>query len=284
MAAASTRPAATPVPPILYGTAWKEDRTEALVRAALKAGFRGIDTANQRRHYHEAGVGAAVKHALASGAVARADLFLQTKFTFLPGQDARLPYDPRAPVAQQVAQSFASSLDHLGVETLDAYVLHGPSARHGLAPEDWEAWAAMEDLQRAGQARQLGVSNVTLDQLAELHARARVKPSIVQNRTLVYPQGDAATRAFSREHGIAYEGFSLLTAAPQLLTRPEATRPAARLGTTPAAVVLRFWVEQGVVVLTGTTSEAHMGDDFGVLGLALADDERVAIARLLGVS
>src|SRR3954453_13982781 len=90
------------VPRFLYGTAWKEEQTQPLTELALRQGFRGIDTANQRRHYHEAAVGAAIAAALAGGVVTRADLFLQTKFTSRGGQDHRLPYDPRAPVATQV--------------------------------------------------------------------------------------------------------------------------------------------------------------------------------------
>src|SRR6476469_9083772 len=86
------------VPRFLYGTAWKEDETERLTRLALRQGFRGIDTANQRRHYHEAAVGRGVAAAIAGGVVTRDELFLQTKFTFRAGQDQRLPYDPAAPV------------------------------------------------------------------------------------------------------------------------------------------------------------------------------------------
>src|SRR5580698_3847644 len=89
------------VPCFLYGTAWKEDETERLTALALQQGFRGIDTANQRRHYYEAGVGRAIAAAIQSGLVTRADLFLQTKFTFQRGQDHRLPYDPAAPVSTQ---------------------------------------------------------------------------------------------------------------------------------------------------------------------------------------
>src|SRR6516162_6507438 len=107
------------VPRFLYGTAWKEDQTQGLTELALRQGFRGIDTANQRRHYHEAAVGRAVSAAVAGGLVAREGLFLQTKFTFRAGQDHRLPYDPQAPVRTQVEQSFASSLEHLGVEVID---------------------------------------------------------------------------------------------------------------------------------------------------------------------
>src|SRR5580658_513528 len=98
------------VPRFLYGTAWKEDETQRLTMLALEQGFRGIDTANQRRHYHESAVGKAIAASMVSGLVARDDLFLQTKFTSRHGQDHRLPYDPEAAVGIQVEQSFASSL------------------------------------------------------------------------------------------------------------------------------------------------------------------------------
>src|SRR5215211_21941 len=94
------------VPRFLYGTAWKEDQTRRLTELALAQGFRGIDTANQRRHYHEAAVGQAIQAALEAGLLVREELFLQTKFTFRAGQDERLPYDPTAPIAVQVEQSF----------------------------------------------------------------------------------------------------------------------------------------------------------------------------------
>src|SRR5580658_1334080 len=75
------------LPDFLYGTAWKEDRTPNLTELALRTGFRGIDTANQRRHYFEDGVGQGLAAAYRAGVVTRADLFLQTKFTYQPGQD-----------------------------------------------------------------------------------------------------------------------------------------------------------------------------------------------------
>src|SRR5579862_9903310 len=115
------------VPDFLYGTAWKEERTAALVELALRAGFRGIDTANQRRHYFEVGVGEGLAAAYRAGVVTRPDLFLQTKFTYQRGQDHRLPYDPAAKLSDQVAQSLASSLEHLGTDYVDSFVLHGPS-------------------------------------------------------------------------------------------------------------------------------------------------------------
>src|SRR5262245_8915109 len=170
------------VPRFLYGTAWKEDETRRLTGQALRQGFRGIDTANQRRHYDETAVGQAIRASIASGLVSRTDLFLQTKFTFRDGQDHRLPYDPDAPIPTQVERSFASSLEHLGTEVIDSYVLHGPSQREGLATADLEAWRAMEALHDSGRARLLGVSNVTLGQLESLCKHARVRPRFVQNR------------------------------------------------------------------------------------------------------
>src|SRR4029077_12750577 len=107
------------IPDFLYGTAWKETRTAALVELALRTGFRGIDTANQRRHYFEAGVGEGLATAYRAGVVTRADLFLQTKFTYQAGQDHRLPYDPAASFSAQVAQSMASSLENLGTDYVD---------------------------------------------------------------------------------------------------------------------------------------------------------------------
>src|SRR5881409_2521938 len=108
-----------PIPDFLYGTAWKEDRTPALTELALRMGFRGIDTANQRRHYFEAGVGEGLAAAYRTGLVTREALFLQTKFTYQGGQDHRLPYDPSAKPAAQVAQSLASSLEHLKTNHVD---------------------------------------------------------------------------------------------------------------------------------------------------------------------
>lgn len=130
------------LPDFIYGTAWKEERTAALTEMALRAGFRAIDTANQRRHYFEAGVGQALAAAYRAGIVTRAELFLQTKFTDAQGQDHRLPYDPEASLSEQVAQSLASSLDHLGTDYVDSFVLHGPSSGYGWTEDDAEVWEA----------------------------------------------------------------------------------------------------------------------------------------------
>ncbi len=263
-------------PRFLYGTAWKEERTEALTRQALDAGFRGIDTANQRRHYFEEGVGAAI------AGVPRDQLFLQTKFTSRGGQDHRLPYDPAADTATQVRQSFASSLQHLGTTVLDSYVLHGPSRRYGLAPEDWAVWRAMEELHQEKQARLLGVSNVSLDQLAALCADASVMPAFVQNRCFAATGWDRAVRAFCVSKDVVYQGFSLLTAnAPVLQSRPVA-EAARRTSRTPAQVVFRLALQLGMIPLTGTSSARHLREDLGALDFELTTDEVAAIECVAG--
>jgi len=269
--------AGSSVPAFLYGTAWKEERTEELVRLALAAGFRGLDTANQRRHYFEAAVGSAVAAWRAEGKGQREDLFLQTKFTSLGGQDHRLPYDRRADPATQVEQSFASSLEHLQTSYVDSYVLHGPSSRRGLADEDWDVWRAMERLHAKGQARALGVSNVSLEQLVTLHQCSMVKPAFVQNRCFAVSGWDRDVRAFCTEQGLGYQGFSLLTANARELASPAVLRAAQRSGRTPAQVVFRFALQAGMIPLTGTSSPAHMREDLACLDFALEPAEVRAI-------
>lgn len=264
------------VPRFLYGTAWKEEQTRHLTELALRQGFRGIDTANQRRHYHEAAVG----EAIASGLVPRADLFLQTKFTFRGGQDHRLPYDPKAPIRVQVEQSFARSLEHLGTEWIDSYVLHGPSQRVLLGPADWEAWSAMEALHDSGRARLLGVSNVTLEQLRQLCRQARVQPHFVQNRCYAAQGWDRSIRQFCAANGLIYQGFSLLTANATALARPELVRIAARHGRTPAQVVFRFALEVGMIPLTGTRNAEHMRADLQAFDFRLEPEEVALIEGL----
>ena len=261
-------------PRFIYGTAWKEDRTEALVRLALDAGFRAIDTANQRKHYFEAGVGAAI------AGVPRSELWLQTKFTYARGQDHRLPYDPKASFTDQVNQSFASSLEHLGTDDVVSYVLHGPELNHGLTAGDLEVWRAMEALHASGQAKQLGVSNVEADQLAKLVAVAKVPIAYVQNRCYASTGWDADVRALCRQHGIAYQGFSLLTANRRELQRPLVDEIAMRLGVPRETVVFRFAMQVGMLPLTGTSNSQHMRDDLRAHEITLTEADVHAIEAI----
>lgn len=261
-----------PQPFFLYGTAWKEERTEALTQMALEAGFRGIDTANQRKHYFEVGVGSALKKAFDKG-LQREELFLQSKFTYQAGQDHRLPYDPHAPFEVQVEQSFHSSLEHLYTDYLDAYLLHGPSTRPGLAEADWEVWQTLEALQDAGKTRSIGVSNVSAEQLQLLLSQARIKPAFVQNRCYAQLQWDAEVRALCQTHGIVYQGFSLLTANARELNRPQVAAMAQAHGCQITQLVFAFAHQLGMLPLTGTSQLSHMQTDLAALQLKLTPAE-----------
>jgi diketogulonate reductase-like aldo/keto reductase len=269
------------VPRFFYGTAWKEEATERLTQLALAQGFRGIDTANQRRHYDEASVGRAILAAVASGLVTRDELFLQTKFTFRRGQDHRLPYDPAAPVAVQVEQSLASSLAHFATEPIDSFVLHGPSVRTGLGADDWAAWRAMERMHDNGRVRLLGVSNVSLGQLQLLLREARVRPRFVQNRCYASLAWDRAIREFCGAHDIVYQGFSLLTANGEALVHPEMAEIVSRVGRSASQIVFRFALKVGMIPLTGTSDPQHMREDLEVFEFSLEPADVRRIENLL---
>ena len=270
------------VPDFLYGTAWKEERTPALTEIAVRTGFRGIDTANQRRHYFEAGVGQGLAAAYRAGVVVRTDLFLQTKFTYQGGQDHRLPYDPAADLSVQVAQSMASSLEHLGTDYVDSYVLHGPASGRGWTAADAEAWAAMVKERNARRTKLLGVSNVSLQHLEQLAANGAEMPHFVQNRCFARLGWDRDVRAFCAQHQIVYQGFSLLTANPEVLHSRLIAGIAAHNRTTPAQVVFRFAHAVGMLPLTGTSDAEHMKQDLAARDLALSADEVRAIESLSG--
>ena len=254
-----------PIPKLLYGTAWKEERSEPLTALALAAGFRGIDSANQRKHYFEAAVGKAVQHAIDEGKLTRGELFVQTKFTFQRGQDQRLPYDPKAPVRAQVEQSLTSSLEHFGTAYVDSFLLHGPSQAGRLTPVDVEAWRAIESQVSAGRARFAGVSNFSHAQLRELLHIAKVPPRFVQNRCYARTGWDRAVRQLCTEHGVTYQGFSLLTANRAELAQPSVQALCQRTGQSAAELVFRFATALGMLPLTGTSNANHMRLDLAAV-------------------
>ena len=271
-----------PTPPFLYGTAWKEERTAALTELAIRAGFRGIDTANQRRHYFEAGVGEGLAAVSRSGVVRREDLFLQTKFTYRNGQDDRLSYDPAARPAVQVAQSLASSLEHLKTDSVDSFVLHGPSSGHDWTDVDAEVWEAMGRERDAKRTRMLGASNVSLRHLQQLVAAHSERPSFVQNRCYARLGWDRDVRRFCAEHGIVYQGFSLLTANLEVLRHPLVAQLAARAQATPAQIIFSFARAIGILPLTGTSNLDHMKQDLANINLSLAPNEVSSIEQMAG--
>jgi diketogulonate reductase-like aldo/keto reductase len=267
------------VPGLIYGTAWKQERTQALVEQALSLGFRGIDTACQPKHYHEPGVGAGLADWLAKGG-SRAEVYLQTKFTPVDGQDPRrMPYDPAASLPQQVAESFRVSLRNLQTEYLDGLVLHSPLATR---PQLMEVWSAMESLVGSGGVRQLGISNCYAPaELEYLYRHAAVKPAVVQNRFYAATGYDREIRAYCRDHGILYQSFWTLTANEWLLAHPVIEALAATHGRSPVQILFRYLSQCGVIPLTGTTSAAHMAQDLAIFEFGLTEAEREEIDALL---
>jgi len=270
------------VPGWMYGTAWKEGATRRLTRAAFTAGFRAVDTANQRRHYFERAVGEGLADAMAAVNLSRDDVFIQTKFTYPRSQDHRIPYDLHAPPRQQVVQSFESSLEHLQVDHIDAYLLHGPSVREGLSDRDWEVYGAMEGLFHSERVRLLGVSNVTAEQLALLLSRAEILPAFVQNRCYASKGWDREVRRLCEEHEMVYQGFSLLTANREVLAHPRVREVANRLACSAAQVVFSLALELDMLPLTGTSSDAHMAQDLACRVGQLTEDEVVELEALVG--
>jgi diketogulonate reductase-like aldo/keto reductase len=182
-----------------------------------------------------------------------------------------------------VEQSLTSSLVNLKTDTIDSYVLHGPSRRSGLAADDWAAWKVMEEIHDNGLARLLGVSNVTLEQLEALCQGARVLPHFVQNRCYAARGWDRPVRQFCAARGLHYQGFSLLTANRDALARPDLAQIAKRHGRTVSQIVFRFAIDVGMIPLTGTTDAGHMREDLEVADFNLepAENERIEMLSLL---
>ena len=168
------------MPCLLYGTAWKKNKTSDLVTTAVKYGFRGIDTACQPKHYNEVGVGEAIQR-LAKEGINRKDLYIQTKFTPSNGQDPlNIPYNIKAPLNEQVAQSFEASQKNLGVSYVDGLILHSPLEN---IDQTMVVWQAMEQIYKQGGTKLIGISNCyDLETLQLLYDSAFIKPAILQNR------------------------------------------------------------------------------------------------------
>jgi len=265
-----------PMPSIIYGTAWKKEHTTRLVLEALEAGFRGIDTACQPKHYNEALVGDAVK---LSG-VDRSKLYIQTKFTPLGGQDPEtIPYDKDAPLFEQVLQSFEVSKRNLKSDYIDALILHSP-----LFPFAYllEVWRAMEKIYETGEAKRLGISNCyDLSVLKRLYDEATIKPSIVQNRFYEQSDYDTELRQWCNEQHITYQSFWSLTANPHILSSDTIIKLAIKYRKTQPQIFFAYLISQGITPLSGTTSKEHMSEDLEADKIVLENEEIEQISSLL---
>lgn len=198
--------------------------TREAVANALRLGYRHVDTA--RIYGNEADVGAAVRE---SG-VARADVFVTTKlWNADQGYDAAL-------------KAFDASLGRLGLEYVDLYLIHWPVAGKRL-----DSWRALERIHAEKRARAIGVSNFLVPHLEELLANANEPPSVDQIEVHPFLQ-HRETRAFCAEKGIVVEAYSPL-ARGRRIADPKITAIAARVGRTPAQVLLRWGIQHGMVVL-----------------------------------
>jgi len=269
------------MPKIMYGTAWKKERTTQLVIEAVKAGFRGIDTACQPKHYAEPLVGDALRMLQGSG-IKREELFIQTKFTPLEGQDPNnIPYDKDASLSEQVSQSFETSKKNLNTDYIDSLILHSPIFPFS---DLLSVWRAMEIIYKRGEALQLGISNCyDLSVLKRLYDEAEIKPTIVQNRFYRDSDYDTVLREWCKTHEIIYQSFWSLTANPHILGSKEVITLAVKYKKSEAQIFFAYLISQGITPLSGTTSHTHMLEDLEAMTLSLSAEEIQSISSLLAL-
>jgi len=250
---------------LIYGTAWKKEETARLVSEAVKSGFRFIDTACQPKHYNEAGVGNGWTAAAQELGLSRSDIWLQTKFTSIRGQDKNnLPYDPELSTVDQARQSLEVSLKNLHTDYLDSWVMHSPED----AFEDTMAvWRVMEEAVDNGKVRQLGISNCyDMDVFRLLYQQARHKPAVLQNRFYAESNFDTKLRRFCRDRNLHYQSFWTLTASRKALGTSEVAELADAKGLTPQTYMYAFLMSLGYVTpLSGTTNPIHMAHDVAIM-------------------
>ena len=277
-------------PFLMYGTAWKKEKTSLYVMQAIQAGFRFIDTACQPKHYHEPGVGAGWRAAADELGLKREDIFLQTKFTDLAGQDPNnLPYDPSAPLEEQIRTSLAVSLKNLQTDYIDSLVMHGP---RDTVEETMEVWRVMESFVDEGKVKRIGMSNCyDYKKFTTIYQMARIKPWVLQNRFYAQSHFDTNLRKFLKENGVWYQSFWTLTANRDALAKPEVYELAEAKGLSPQTYMFAFLMSLGYTSpLSGTTSRVHMAEDVAVMERIQAgevifenEEELRHMAQLLGM-
>ncbi|MFH9958145.1 aldo/keto reductase [Streptomyces roseolus] len=234
-----------------------DDATAAAVTAALDAGYRSIDTAAV--YGNEAGVG----RALATSGIAREELFVTTKLW-----NADQGYDT-------TLRAFDASLERLGLDYVDLYLIHWPAPARDLYRDSWRA---LERLAEEGRIRAAGVSNFQPGHLRRLLDGATLTP--VVNQIELHPAlQQSELRAFHGEHGIATEAWSPL-AQGAVLDDPAIAAIAAAHGKSPAQVVVRWHLQLGNVVIPKSVTPARIRANIDVFDFVLTDEEMAAIAGL----
>ncbi|WP_054680263.1 aldo/keto reductase [Lacticaseibacillus sharpeae] len=247
--------------PIFGLGVWQADNASAenAVYAALKHGYRMIDTAKQ--YGNETGVGRGIARALQDGLITRDQLFVTSKVA--NGDHG---------YAQTTAK-IEGTLHRLQLDYLDLYLIHWPV--DGLYVETWRA---LEDLYKAGKVRVIGVSNFDVHRLQVLLRQGNIVPAV--NQVEFNPQmQEQEMRAFAKQHGIQVEGWSPLGHG-SAMGDPVIGAIAAAHKKTPAQVILRFDVQSGVITIPKTVHEQRLVENADIWDFALSDIEMAAIAGL----
>ena len=259
------------IPALGFGTSLSDNtKTRDAVKAAVEIGFRHLDAAE--RYRNEAQVGAALKELFADGTVRREDLFVTTK---LWNNNHR---------PDRVKPALQASLDRLGLDAVDLYLVHTPFAfkpgddqdprhPHGAVAYDdgvtlVETWAAMESLVDDGLARAIGLSDIDVEGTRSIVDTSRIKPAVVEVESHPYhPQWDL--HEYAKSEGIILLAFASLGHAlePRLLDDPLVVSMAERFGKTPAQVLLAWGIQRGSAVLTASVTPSRIRENFDVTAL-----------------
>lgn len=244
------------IPQLGYGV-WKvkDDVAEKVVGLAFEAGYRHIDTA--RIYGNEAGVG----RAIANSGLDPKDLFITTKVW-----NSDQGY-------QQTLDAFDASMERMGLETLDLFLIHWLQPKQG---KHVETWKALVELQKSGRVRSIGVCNFTIEALQEIEEATGVAPAIHQVETHPYfPQ--AALRDYEASRGIVHQSWSPLGQGSDLLTNQVLADIAAKHGATVAQVVIAWHLALGNVVIPKSETPSRIVENWESLGVTLDDDDIAAI-------
>ena len=259
------------IPALGFGTSLSDNtKTQNAVKAAVEVGFRHLDAAE--RYRNEAQVGAALKELFTAKTVRREDLFVTTK---LWNNNHR---------PDRVKPALRASLDRLGLDAVDLYLVHTPFAfrpgddqdprhPHGEVIYDdgvtlQETWSAMEALVDEGLSRAIGLSDIDAEGAREIVETARIKPAVVEVESHPYhPQWEL--HELCATHGIILLAFASLGHAlePRLLDDAVVVSIAERLGKTPAQVLLAWGIQRGTAVLTASVTPARIKENFDVTSL-----------------
>ncbi|KNC20032.1 oxidoreductase [Arthrobacter sp. RIT-PI-e] len=247
------------IPQLGYGVWQVEDNVaEEVVGLAFKAGYRHIDTA--RIYGNEAGVG----RAIAASGLSREDMFITTK---LWNEDQGY---------EETLKAFDESMDRLGLEYLDLYLIHWLQPKQGKYVDTWKAFV---ELQKQGRVKSIGVSNFTTEALQEIIDATGVTPVINQVETHPY-FNQAELRAFETDKGILHESWSPIGSGKGLLDDSVLQGIAEKRGVTPAQVVIAWHLALGNVVIPKSVTESRIIENWESLGVKLEDEDIEAINAL----